>query len=137
MGAVVTTSSHHMDKPMIFVGLGALFVALSIPLIRRRIRPNALYGLRVRATFADEWVWYEANAKSGRDLLVFGVVLMVVPPALAALRLSEPAFAACGVILTLGGTMLLGAVGWRRANRMLTERRAADRESVGTGSSSA
>ena len=36
-------------------GTGLVFVAIAIPLIRRRIPPNRLYGLRVPATFVDEW----------------------------------------------------------------------------------
>lgn len=52
-------------------------------MIRRRVTPNALYGLRVPAAFADEWVWYEANAQSRRDLRRLGVlvvVLAMLPP---------------------------------------------------------
>src|SRR5207302_8963817 len=77
-----------IDDPMIlvilvFAGAGLLFIALAIPLIRRRVKPNALYGLRVPATFADEWVWYEANAKSGRDLLIVGILQFVTAIAVA------------------------------------------------------
>lgn len=55
-----------MSAPTVFVGVGLLLVALGTPLVRRRIRPNWVYGVRVPATLADEWVWYEANAKSGK-----------------------------------------------------------------------
>jgi hypothetical protein len=37
---------------------GSLFVALGIPLMRRRVPPNGAYGLRVPATCADEQAWY-------------------------------------------------------------------------------
>ena len=57
----------------LFVAVGLLFIGLAIPLIRRRVKPNQMYGLRVPATFANEWVWYEANAASGRDLLYGGL----------------------------------------------------------------
>src|SRR5947207_1568020 len=68
-------------------------IALAIPLIRRRVKPNALYGLRVPATFADEWVWYEANAKSGRDLLIVGILQFVMALALAmAPRINEATY---------------------------------------------
>jgi hypothetical protein len=65
----------------LLVGLflfGALVViALALPLMQRRVPPNGLYGLRVSATLSDEWVWYEANAASGRDLLKLGFAQLV------------------------------------------------------------
>ena len=54
--------------------VSVLEIGLAIPLIRRRVKPNSLYGLRTSDTFADEWVWYEANAASGRDLLKLALV---------------------------------------------------------------
>ena len=59
----------------LLAGVGLLFVALAVPLILRRVPPNALYGLRVRATFADDDVWYEANVRSARGLLVIGILM--------------------------------------------------------------
>jgi hypothetical protein len=41
---------------LISLALGILLIAISVPLVRRRLPPNAGYGLRVPATFADEWV---------------------------------------------------------------------------------
>ena len=63
---------------VLFVSVGLLLIMLAIPLIRRRVPPNDWYGVRIAATFADEWVWYEANARSGRDLLILGIVQMAV-----------------------------------------------------------
>ena len=58
-------------------GTGIVLILIALPLLFRRIGPNGIYGLRIPATFADEWVWYEANAKSARDMCVLGVVLVV------------------------------------------------------------
>src|SRR5262249_43263726 len=97
-----------------------------IPLIRRRVKPNALYGLRVPATFADEWVWYEANARSGRDLLALGVVSMsmalFIAIAIPVLGFNILAYLAWAVVL-LVGAIGTGILGWLRANRLLKERR--------------
>ena len=49
---------------VVFALTGLLLAGLAVPLMRRRVPPNGLYGLRVAATFADEEVWYEANARS-------------------------------------------------------------------------
>lgn len=59
---------------VVYVITNALVAGLGIPLLRRRIKPNGLYGLRIRETLADEDVWYEANARSGRDAIIIGVV---------------------------------------------------------------
>ncbi len=57
-----------------FVFTGLLLVGLSIPMIQRRVGPNAIYGFRTPKTLSDETVWYEANAYSGRMLLRAGIV---------------------------------------------------------------
>ena len=41
-----------------------VLMAVAVPLARRRVPPNAWYGLRVPATFADREVWYAANARA-------------------------------------------------------------------------
>ena len=111
----------HMVLP---VGTGTVLILMALPLLFRRIGPNGLYGLRVPATFANEWVWYEANAKSARDMCVLGAVLIILPFALQATAVVPPAlhFAVAGVA-TIGGLVAIAIVGWRRANRLLKERR--------------
>jgi uncharacterized membrane protein len=79
-------------------------------------------GLRVPATFADERVWYEANAGSGRDLLVLGVVLIAITIAIPFTGFNVVAYIAWAVI-ALAGAIVTGIVGWLRANRLLKERR--------------
>ena len=109
---------------LLFVGIGALLVAMSIPLIRRRIRPNPIYGLRVPATLADADVWYEANAQSGRDLCILGCIQVAV----ALLLLVFPGITIDGYIAVNSAVVTVGAlvaavVGWRRANRLLAMRK--------------
>src|SRR5437762_14149503 len=104
----------------LFAGAGLVFIALAIPLTRRRVKPNALYGLRVPATFADEWVWYEANARSGRDLLWLGVILTVLAVGLPALGLGIAAYIVWGLVAG-SGVIATGIAGWLRANRLLEE----------------
>jgi len=62
----------------LYTGVGALFVVLAVPLVRRSVGPNQLYGFRVRQTLNDRDVWYEANAYAGKGLLWLGVVLVSV-----------------------------------------------------------
>lgn len=80
-------------------GAGILFVVLAIPMITRRVPPNAWYGVRTTETLGDDWIWYEVNAKSGWGFLILGVALTVI----AILVNSE---------LLLSGAAVIGAVAW-------------------------
>lgn len=62
---------------LLYAGAGVLLVAISIPLIQRRIKPNPFYGFRVPKTYSNEQTWYEANAYSGKWLLGAGVVISI------------------------------------------------------------
>jgi uncharacterized membrane protein len=110
---------------LLFIAAGAVIILVSIPLMRRRVPPNALYGLRVPPTFADEWVWYEASARSGRDLVSLGVLVIALALLLpAASGISTDLF---GWVMT--GFLVIGALGtavmgWGRANRLLRQRSA-------------
>jgi len=107
---------------LLFVVTGLLLVALAIPLIRRRVRPNFWYGVRTAATLADERVWYEANAASGRDLLALGVAEIVLALVLPWTGLSPTAYAGTVTVVLGAGALLLAAVGIARARRLLRDR---------------
>jgi uncharacterized membrane protein len=106
----------------LFVGLGLFLLGLSWPLAFRRIQPNRWYGLRVPATFADQRVWYEANALTGREMMTLGAVLTFVALILpVVVPVSESAYTGiCAALLGLG-SLVLSVRGWRAANRMLRE----------------
>jgi uncharacterized membrane protein len=106
---------------LLFAATGFLFILLSIPLIRRRVPPNGLYGLRVPATFANEWVWYEANARSGRDLLRAGIIVLVLSLVLPLTGVDERVYALSMAVVFVTGALALAVVGWRRANRLLRD----------------
>jgi uncharacterized membrane protein len=114
---------------LLFPAVGLLLALLGWPLAARRVGPNRWYGLRVRATFADRQVWYDANALAGRDLVALGVGLLLVSLLLPRLvPVSEAAYGgACAALLGLGA-MAMTVRGWCAANRMLRERRAAGPE---------
>jgi len=57
-----------------YVAAGLLLIALSVPLIRRKVRPNAWYGFRVPQTWSDPDTWYAANAYAGKYLFGVGVI---------------------------------------------------------------
>ena len=108
--------------PMLFAVVGVLLIALAVPLLCRRVKPNRLYGLRVHATFADDWVWYEANARSGRDLAILGAIQLAIAASRGMLPISDTHFALINAAFLGIGSMVFCVVGWRRANSLLEER---------------
>ena len=112
----------------LFVAVGLLFIGLAIPLIRRRIKPNKTYGLRLPATFADEWVWYEANARTGRDLIYGGLCQLTA----AVLLLPVPfiAYVLINAAVILASTLWMVVAGTSRAERLLKQRREYSASSV-------
>jgi uncharacterized membrane protein len=118
---------------VLFPALGLLLVGLAWPLAFKRVPPNRWYGLRVPATFADEGVWYEANARAGRDMMALGAMVVLVGlflPLVVPLR--QEAYAGiCAAILGVG-SLILATRGWRAANRMLRELRDNGAPSPGT-----
>ena len=118
---------------VLFPALGLLLVGLAWPLAFKRVPPNRWYGLRVPATFADERVWYEANARAGRDMMALGAMVVLVGlflPLVVPLR-QEAYTGICAAILGVG-SLILATRGWRAANRMLRELRDDGAPSPGT-----
>ena len=107
---------------LLLAGVSALLMVPAVPLIQRRVPPNVLYGLRVPATLADEWVWYEANARSGWELLTLGALLFVLTFALLALPVSHEAQGLIWAAVAVAGALATGILGWVRANRLLRNR---------------
>lgn len=109
---------------ILLAGVGLLMMGIAVPLIRRQIGPNNAYGLRIPATFADRDVWFEANAKSGRDLFVLGTVQLVLGLGLAGVSLGwQKVYIIGDVVILIAGAVLCLIVGSRRAERLLATRR--------------
>jgi len=108
----------------IFAVTGLVLAALAVPLARGRVRPNAWYGLRVRATFASERVWYAANRASGRELFALGLALASLSVLLGVLPgIRAGLHGGLMVAATLAGVLATAVVGIVRANRMLAAER--------------
>ena len=62
---------------VMYVGSGLLLIGLSIPLILGKIKPNGLYGFRVKSTLENPSLWYAVNNYAGWRLLATGLVTVV------------------------------------------------------------
>jgi hypothetical protein len=89
---------------LMHVSAGLLTASLAVPLMRRKVGPNALYGFRVRRTLEDPAIWYDANAFAGRCLFYVGIGTGLACLALYGIPAVDPiAYAvACPTILLVG-----------------------------------
>src|SRR2546422_11326475 len=69
---------------MVHCGVGLLTAGLAIPLVRRKVPMNRVYGVRIAKAFASDRDWYEINAYGGKAPLGYGPVLssfgLILPP---------------------------------------------------------
>ena len=105
-----------------FAGVGGLLALLGIPMLKRRVPPNYVYGLRTGATLSDKAIWYEANARSGRDSIIAGVAIVVVALLLFIARVPEGIAAWINVGFALFGVVGMALNGWRFANQLSRQR---------------
>lgn len=85
----------------------------------RKVPPNRLYGLRVKATLTNPAVWYQANQRTGWDLIWMAVVVAIAAVTLPLTGVTDDtqALLVTGILLAL--TIRMAFRGWRYANRLL------------------
>src|SRR5689334_22440538 len=89
-------------------------VVLSVPLIRRRVKPNFFYGYRMSVTLGNPDLWYDVTAYFGRLLAATGVVVALLAVVLyIAGGVDVKDYATdCAVVLLIGLFVSLG-LSWR------------------------
>jgi hypothetical protein len=101
----------------LFTGSGLLLSALSIPLILRKIKPNGLYGFRVKATLEAPTLWYAVNAYSDWRLLAAGLCIILAAVGLylvPGLSLDGYALACLGVFAVVFWVGLVQSIRYMR-----------------------
>ena len=71
-----------MNDPKVMLGvfniaIAILIVALSIPLVMRKIKMNRFYGIRIPKSFSSETNWLEINAYGGKQLMLWSTLPLV------------------------------------------------------------
>jgi hypothetical protein len=56
---------------------GSILMLLSIPMIYKKIKPNGLYGFRVKRTLENPEIWYAVNSYSGKWLFATGFIVIL------------------------------------------------------------
>jgi hypothetical protein len=89
------------------LGCSALLILVAVPLALRKIPPNAAYGFRMRATMANDKIWYAANAHFGRGLILSAICGAVLAYLLHLFQpLSPDAFLPVSVILLVAPSLI-------------------------------
>ena len=96
--------------------LGPVLILISLPLILRWIPRNRFYGFRISTTLESDAVWYATNARSGRDMLLLGLLMVALE-----FVLPRPALVWVLGPLAVVGLMVNAVVSWRLARRLARE----------------
>lgn len=72
---------------VLMIAVPVVLLGLSIPLIRGRVGPNFLYGVRTRKTLSSPEIWYKANRLGGIYLTVATLAALGVWGVLALCRM--------------------------------------------------
>ena len=91
---------------IVFFITGLLISALSIPLIRKRVKMNAWYGIRTLETMRDKKIWYDVNSKMGKYLFVFGIIISSISIYFSFFPFEEE----YEMVYSLLGILFLGAI---------------------------
>jgi len=57
---------------------GMVFILISIPLVKRRVEMNHLYGFRISKAFESEENWYNINTYGGKQLIIWSILIIMV-----------------------------------------------------------
>ena len=66
-----------------------IFIACSIPLVRRRVKMNYLYGFRIPKAFESEENWYDINEYGAKQMIIWSILIILVGIIYLAIPISE------------------------------------------------
>ena len=60
------------------ISIAVLIILLSIPLVRRKVGMNKLYGIKIKKAFESEENWYKINAYGGKQMILWSIPLLLL-----------------------------------------------------------
>jgi hypothetical protein len=97
---------------------GLIFSILSIPLIKRKVKMNNWYGIRLPQTMENENVWYDVNEKVGRYIFFFGLLICTLSLLFYFYPVIDEVYTIFILLAVLiGGSILLIALSIKYANK--------------------
>ena len=58
------------------IAAGVLFILLSLPLVKKKVPMNKLYGFRLSKSYASDENWFTINSYGGKQLILWSLVLI-------------------------------------------------------------
>lgn len=74
---------------LVTVFSGVLCLLLAIPLKRRRVKPNSLYGVRFKKSMESEELWYDINEYGGKRMIFWSWIVIAAGVAIVLLDLDK------------------------------------------------
>jgi uncharacterized membrane protein len=78
---------HNITVGLSNVFIGFLIILLCIPLVKRKIKMNRWYGMRIPKSFKSEENWYNINEYGGKifiywsiPIVLIGIIVLFLPP---------------------------------------------------------
>ena len=103
LAEVTSAEQEKLVLSLVFVGVGLLWIGISIPLLYEKIGPNQWYGFRTRKTLSDKEIWYKANKYMGKDFVILGSIQILYNLILIVLPTNILPFLCAGNMLILVG----------------------------------
>lgn len=91
---------------IIIFSTGILFAILALPLIKRKIKMNNWYGIRIPQTMENERIWYDVNAVMGKYIFAWGIFISALSLYFT-LNPTSPEFLMIYILL---GIMIAGSI---------------------------
>src|SRR5688572_7531439 len=63
---------------ILFAASSILLIALAIPMIQEKVKPNWFYGFRTPKTVNNPHIWYPANKRAGWWLVGMGITMLLL-----------------------------------------------------------
>ncbi len=98
------------------VMFGIISILIALPLMEEMVKPNLIYGFRVRATLENPKVWYAVNKYFAQRLLLAAVVEIFAAIALFMVPNIDPS---TYVLSTLGVFVIAFMIGMRQTSNYL------------------
>ncbi|MFA5375345.1 MAG: SdpI family protein [Dehalococcoidia bacterium] len=100
-------NSENIYLGSILLGLAVLFIAISIPLVKRKVKMNPWYGVRIPKSFESEENWYKINAYGGKRLMVWSSLLVLISIATFFIPLDENSSGVSALVILLAFSPLI------------------------------
>lgn len=81
------------------IAISLLFLALALPLLKNKVPPNGIYGVRLAKSFASRENWYAINRYGAKQLIVWSGASLLVTITGFFLPIQEASLSFWGYIL--------------------------------------